>query len=635
MTRTALWLTFVLAGTSAALAGEPFEICVVDEATGRGVPLVELKTVNNIRLYTDSNGVAAFHEPGLMDRKVFFHVSSHGYEFRADGFGSRGTALQTTPGSRAVLKIKRLNIAERLYRVTGAGIYRDTVLIGKTPPIVEPVLNAQVFGSDSVMNAVYRGKIYWFWGDTNRPAYPLGNFHAPGATSELPSKGGLPPETGVNLNYFIADDGFAKPTARMPGDGPTWIDAVTVLPGPDGTERLFAHYAKIKPPMTVYRHGLAEFDDEARQFREVLKFPDDAPAYPGGHPFLHTVDGVEYVYFATPVPLLRVRADVESLKDLSRYEAFSCLEPGSRLDSPKFDRDDQGKLRYGWKRNTPVVGPVKQAEFVKEGHLSADEVWVPLQDATTGDRVIAHAGSVYWNAFRNRWVMITAQIFGTSLVGETWYAEADSPLGPWVYATKIVTHDKYSFYNPKQHPYFDEDGGRMLYFEGTYTHTFSGNEHPTPRYDYNQIMYRIDLADPRLVLPVPVYRISQQGRPDRLVTRSKLDRSPEQSELAFFALDRAKSGTVGIVVGQQQGNLNVASQAIVGDSASAFFALPADQESPPETTCPLYEFRHNETGELFYTTDAQWSRPGFERQQTVCRVWKNPVHHWPLTQLPD
>ncbi|MBU6411264.1 MAG: hypothetical protein KGR98_12840, partial [Verrucomicrobia bacterium] len=28
--------------------------------------------------------------------------------------------------------------------------------------------------------------------------------------------------------------------------------------------------------------------------------------------------------------------------------------------------------------------------------------------------------------------------------------------------------------------------------------TFSGNKHPTPRYDYNQIMYRLDLSDPCL-----------------------------------------------------------------------------------------------------------------------------------------
>ena len=34
--------------------------------------------------------------------------------------------------------------------------------------------------------------------------------------------------------------------------------------------------------------------------------------------------------------------------------------------------------------------------------------------------------------------------------------------------------------------------------EGTYTNTFSGNPCQTPRYEYNQIMYRVDLSDERL-----------------------------------------------------------------------------------------------------------------------------------------
>jgi hypothetical protein len=34
-----------------------------------------------------------------------------------------------------------------------------------------------------------------------------------------------------------------------------------------------------------------------------------------------------------------------------------------------------------------------------------------------------------------------------------------------------------------------------------YVNTFSGNPHPTPYYEYNQIMYRLDLSDPRLKLP--------------------------------------------------------------------------------------------------------------------------------------
>ena len=86
-----------------------------------------------------------------------------------------------------------------------------------------------------------------------------------------------------------------------------------------------------------------------------------------------------------------------------------------------------------------------------------------------------------------------------SALGEVWYAEAESPAGPWRKAVKVATHPKYSFYNPRQHPTF-ATGGRYLYFEGTYTATFSGNPTRTPRYEYNQLLYRLDLADHRLGL---------------------------------------------------------------------------------------------------------------------------------------
>ena len=87
---------------------------------------------------------------------------------------------------------------------------------------------------------------------------------------------------------------------------------------------------------------------------------------------------------------------------------------------------------------------------------------------------------------------------GTSYLGEIWYSEASEPTGPWLRAKKIVTHEAYSFYNPVHHSFFDQEGGRVIYFEGTYVNTFSGNPEATPRYDYNQIMYRLDLSDARL-----------------------------------------------------------------------------------------------------------------------------------------
>jgi hypothetical protein len=168
------------------------------------------------------------------------------------------------------------------------------------------------------------------------------------------------------------------------------------------------------------------------------------------------------------------------------------------MDRPEFDRDDAGRLRYAWKRGTPPVGPQEQARYVREGKLQPKEGLLQLRDATSGKPVLAHAGSVAWNEYRKKFVMVAVEIYGSSMLGEVWFAEADKPLGPWSKAVNIVTHDKYSFYNPKHHPYFDQEGGRIIYFEGTYTHTFSGNEQRTPRYDYNQVMYRLDLADERL-----------------------------------------------------------------------------------------------------------------------------------------
>lgn len=502
MNQTLLTLLLLL---SNAAPEKPFRIDVVDEQTGRGVPLVELETTNNIRFVTDSAGMVAFDEPGFFGQEVFFHVRSHGYEFPKDGFGIQGRKLRVEAGGQATLKVKRINIAERLYRVTGAGIYRDSVLLGEQPPIKEPLLNAQVTGSDSVVNAVYRGRIYWFWGDTNRPAYPLGNFHVPGATSLLPQDGGLPPDRGVDLHYFVGESGFAKETCRMPGDGPTWIFGLVVVPDATGRERLLAHYVKVKPPLSVYAQGLCEFDDDAEQFRQKVTLPLDAPLVPGGQPFLlserggkQTSSEPDFVLFATPYALVRVKATAEAYADLSQYEAWTYLKPGSKADAPEIERDANGRIVLGWKRGALPLDRTRERMLLKSGALKPDEAFFVLKDADSGKAVTPHAGSIHWNPHRQRWAMIFCEHFGTSLLGEIWYAEAGEPTGPWLKATKIITHDKYSFYNPKHHHMLDQEGGRFLYFEGTYTHTFSGNAEQTPRYDYNQIMYRLDLDDPRL-----------------------------------------------------------------------------------------------------------------------------------------
>ena len=513
--RTALALVLTVAcsirwtrAADAPAPARPFGIQVVDEQTGRGVPLVELTTVSNLRFVTDSAGWVAITDPALLGRKIFFAATSHGYEFPADGFGMRGRALDVKPGGTETLKIKRLNVAERLYRATGEGIYADSVVLGRKPPIAEPLVNAEVAGQDSTQRVVYRGKVYWFWGDTSRQRYPLGHFGMAGATSDLPSAGGLSPDVGVDYRYFVDKDGFSRPMFEREGPLLQWADGLFVLKGTDGRERLLGAVSVRKSLEVEVGRRLVELDDERGLFRTLRELPMTSNLKPNGPTFIaardgkpFVSDGKAHVYFCRPLPDVRVPADLDSVTNPDRYEAFTCLAEGESAAGPdaKLDRDANGKLVWAWKRRTVPVDADDVAKWVKAGKMKAEEAWLRPTDASTGEAVRLHAGSVAWNAYRNKWVMIANQIGGKpSMLGEVFYLEADAPEGPWARAVKVVTHDRYSFYNPVHHPFFDRENGRYIYFEGTYSAQFSREGGQTPRYDYNQVMYKLDLKDERL-----------------------------------------------------------------------------------------------------------------------------------------
>lgn len=502
----ACWLPALVCGAASSVAPSPyFGIEVLDQDTHRGVPMVELKTTSNISLYTDSNGLIAFYEPGLMNQRVWFEVSAHGYEFAADGFGLRGVTLETRPGAIAQLKIKRLNIAERLYRITGQGIYRDTVLLGRKAPITEPLLNGAVTGQDGILTAIYRGKLYWFYGDTSRLSYGLGNFAMTGATSEMPDK--LDPSVGFDLKYFLAPDGFSKRMAPLEGEGVVWLSGLVVLSDPKGRERMLAWFQRRHGLGEIFENGFMAYNDEKDLFEKIKGYPVNPPNIPQGYPFRAEREAKNCIYFTVPYPALRVK--MTSYLELEAYEGFTCLKPGTTYSGSshtQLERDAQGKLVWGWKKGTPPLKPQEQEELIKAGKMQPDESPFRLRDAETGKLVLLNSCSCFWNQFRQRYIMIACEVLGASVLGEIWYSEAEHPEGPWSYGRKIITHankkgDTHDFYNPTQHPFFDQQGGRVIYLEGSYVNTFSGNPHPTPYYEYNQIMYRLDLADSRLKLP--------------------------------------------------------------------------------------------------------------------------------------
>ncbi len=553
-------------------AHDYFQIHVVDEETGRGIPMVSLTTNNHIRYVTDSNGLIAFYEPGLMGQSVFININGQGYEYPPELLGYHGLAITPLAGDSLVIKMKRKIIAKRLYRVTGEGIYRDSKILGKPQPLKRPLLNGKVMGQDSNLSLVHNGKIFWFWGDTFKPEYPLGNFSVSGAVSELPANGGLAPEVGVDLDYFVDESGFSKKMIELPGSGFVWLAWVARVKGNSGNIVIATDYARVKPNFDNMERGIAIFDETTEKFEKYREVPEWLQEYHlTNHPFIAHSQGKSQLYLTSEFAFRRVAPHVDSVATAAAYESFTCLKPGSMFDpaNPALDRAADGSLRWGWKRNTDMVDLKRQQTLIEKAHIDAAEGWLHLQDFASGAAVVVNRGSIYWNEYRQRWILI-----GGAGVGEIWYAEGDSPLGPWIFMRKVADHDIH-FYNAVHHPFLDQENGRTIYFEGTYTKAFLQTQDNLPRYEYNQLMYQLSLDDPRLYLPAPVYRLkNDRGNDYRMKDQLDAEKRWESVEAApflAFAPDRQAEGAIAIY---QKGE-TLSTEA---NGAALFYALPPEAQ---------------------------------------------------------
>jgi len=431
---------------------EPCRIEVVEKGSGWPVPLVELRTTNAVRFVSDNAGVIAFDLPELLGRETWFSVFGHGYEVPADGFGARGVRLTPEPGKTLRVEVERRIIAKRLGRLTGGGLFGESQKTGREPDWRDQGL----LGCDSVQSAVHRGKLFWAWGDSIVPQYPLGIYDMTAATTATQPLASFAPPLRLRFDYFSEDKGAPRAVAKMPGNGPTWVSACVSLPDRTGAPRLVGTYIKVRNHLEAYESGLCVWNDETGGFEQLrvlwTKSEDEPhqPPAPDGHAvFWKDGAGKDWVLFGNPFPTVRCRATFEAWQDAEKWEMF-----------------------------TPQPS---------------------LRAATGGKAVKPHSGSIAWNAWRQRWVTVFVESFGEpSVFGELWYAEADAPVGPWGPAVKILTHDNYTFYNPRLHPELTPADSPILLFEGTYTAEFANRAHPTPRYNYNQMLYRLDLDDAAL-----------------------------------------------------------------------------------------------------------------------------------------
>jgi hypothetical protein len=422
-----------------------------------------------------------------------------------------------------------------------------------------------------------------------------------------------------------------------------WLDSLMTVYDTAGEEKLISRFSRMKSLGEKFEQGFMVFDDQAGIFKKVKSFPVNEPAIPGVHPSRVLIDGSEWLYFSHPFHMgitMRVPAVFEAATDLDSYQILvpekGTAETGRVLMAQWRNRKDVRESQPGvWKSIQ------KNWESLKHSQ--------PLIDIESGDEARPHNGTIYWNNFRNKWVMIMQESGGkTSLLGEIWYAEADTIAGPWIYGRKVVTHDDYSLYNVKHNPFYDKEDGRFVYFEGTYVNTFTNTQVPTPRYDYNQMMYRLTLDDPRLFLPAPVYKVKDSRGGTVFLMGDEIREQELWSgveSVPFLACppDRRREGTVPVwKVASKKGDLPCARLALAtkdGQKAKLFFyALPADtepDESSSKVLVPLYERKNPQTGIYEYKIGGMNdSKDDMNGQKIFCYVWKNPRNTLTLDPEP-
>ena len=184
------------------------------------------------------------------------------------------------------------------------------------------------------------------------------------------ARGALSPEVGVNLSYFLDDKGFARPTAPMPGEGPTWLSGLVVLNDRrGGASECSPYYAKIRKQLEVYEHGLVEFNPQTSDSRRSSSFPrrprlprrlSERPSVPVPRPRRRVR------LYAKPYPLIRVPADPEQLRDLRVVRGLHLPEAGHPLIAAAVRPrrrtarcDTAGRRQYP----APAAGSAEQADL--------------------------------------------------------------------------------------------------------------------------------------------------------------------------------------------------------------------------------------------------------------------------------
>ena len=477
-------------------AADYFKIRAVDGATGRGVPQVDLVMTDGLRLTTDNNGYIAFNRSGYMNVSDTFTIESYGYA-KSGG----GNTINFTPvlNGSGTVTLARSQIGERLYRATGQNKLDESVNLGvSTNGTNDPLDNTgHVNGQDTQSSVVYKGRLYQFWQDTgidndNQGGESGASYRSTGAVSDLPSNGGLAVDVGSNRTYFTKANGDAREmcpannddgSLDFGGSGLFWLGSPMVVQDSGGNEKLVAVYAVINGADRAGKtNGFAVFNDAKGYFDYVSSF--DTPASGIGANVngnaVATFGNQKYFIGASAGGLVRVKATYADVTNINSYEAYTPLKPNTTytdaalfqattLTASDINKDGGGNVLWTWSNTVKPLGGTTLNTLIGNGWIPRANNPFNYEDRdSAGNYKNFNSIAMAYNPYRRAWTAIAQEYLGN----DVWYAEAQSPTGPWNYAKDITTHGRqdrnYTFYNMAQHPEFTKDG-QYLYYEGTYT----------------------------------------------------------------------------------------------------------------------------------------------------------------------
>ncbi len=511
------------------------DVKVLDDVSGVPLPGAVLTRLDKRSVYvSDNKGMVALHEQDRQNLVTQFKVEAPGYQ----SIASQGINLTPGASEQAIELVPQAEqVAQRLYRMTGVGLERETHLLGTAAPSPTDtkLINADVLGQDGPMATLYTKagsteKVFWTFGDTRHPNHDNDNLAGSGATSDK-----IPTDlnTSLPLTYYKTDTvpGFARERSVVAkADFSPTINAARWPFGLSTIDnRLYTWVTIVNTsgtPWTFYPIAVGVFDDATNRFTKLGEIPHESDATnpnfttPGEHSFKVKEGATEYLHSGgfmqrsngVKETLIRVRAAQDALIPSTtfpkgEYEEYTPYKADGTVDRPS------GRPIYAWKKqiNDPVLNTGLNADERLVGQMRV----LGGAGGSTGP-ILQHKSTRQFNTYRNRYVNVFNQ-WGSS--SSMYYSEADTPVGPWAWGRRIVNQAAntnppsrgFDLYNPHLLPFYGQ--GKTLYFAAVFAHAFANTWEPIPRYDYNVVMNRLkltdanDVDDVRTVVPVPVYNL--------------------------------------------------------------------------------------------------------------------------------